>query len=421
MEWKKVKTKKQKGSPFPKKLADFFEEEIQDGDRDQQQGNQDDSAYHTPLSQRNRFAPLYTPHRRANPADLQEDSEEDNPRDRSPLKPMRPQPPAEQQENREIQVGQLSQPSPQTPPANKPPDPLINFPITDQPMTQQFFKEFMISFRCVMQDNMAEIRVDMKELVGHVSQFAKKTDQRVTKLENRISEMTGAHNELIDAHRELMDEVKWMKEKLADAEDRNRRNNVKIRGVSETVSNNDLKGYVRDLLKTTLPTISENELVIDRAHRLPKPGFIADHLPRDVITRIHFYHVKELLLASTRGGKKLPDPFRDLTLYQDLSQATLQARKEYSQIAATLRYKKIPYKWGFPPKMIINDQGVTHVIRSVKEGKDLLAKWNIPVFISGDPKKDRPIRSTPLSKQQPMDCSQDKTEDEKSAVASAGT
>ncbi|OCT72039.1 hypothetical protein XELAEV_180350181mg, partial [Xenopus laevis] len=71
-----------------------------------------------------------------------------------------------------------------------------------------------------------------------------------------------------------------------------------------------------------------------------------------------------MLLAATRGGKKLRDPYRDLALYQDLSQTTLQARREYSQITATLRHNNIQYSWGFPPKLIIQDQGVSYVVRS---------------------------------------------------------
>ncbi|OCT56175.1 hypothetical protein XELAEV_18000710mg [Xenopus laevis] len=324
MEWRKVNYKRKNVSPIPRKLSEFYEEEIQDGARYHKHRDRDDPSFHTPspLPQKNRFSPLFTPHRKRDPADLEEDK---------------------------------------------------------QPMTQKFFKEFMMSFRCVKQDNMAEVRGDMKTLMGHMSHFAKETDLRVTKLENQIAEMTVEHNELVDAHRELMGEAKWMKEKIADGEDRNRRNNVKLRGVPESVSDDDLKGYGIDLLKTTFPSLSESELTVERAHRLPKTGFW------DVITRIHFFHIKERLLATTRGGKKLQDPFWDLSLYQDLS------------------------------------QGVSHVIRSVKEGQELLAKWNIPIFTPRDPRRDRPIHQPPLSKQQPMDTSQPQTEKEKSSVAPAGT
>ncbi|OCT88266.1 hypothetical protein XELAEV_18016899mg [Xenopus laevis] len=200
MEWRKVNYKRKNVSPIPRKLSEFYEEEIQDGARYHKHRDRDDPSFHTPspsIPQKNRFSPLFTPHRKKDPADLEEDSEEEQPRDRSPLKPTRPQPASDRQEDSESQVGQNLQPPPHPTPTSVTPDPLISFPATEQPMTQKFFKEFMMSFRCVIQDNMAEVRWDMKTLMGHMSHFAKETDLRVTKLENRIAEMTVAHNELV--------------------------------------------------------------------------------------------------------------------------------------------------------------------------------------------------------------------------------
>ncbi|OCT57258.1 hypothetical protein XELAEV_18003769mg [Xenopus laevis] len=258
MEWRKVNYKRKNVSPIPRKLSEFYEEEIQDGACYHKHRDRDDPSFHTPspLPQKNRFSPLLTPHRKKDPADLEEDSEEEQPRDRSPLKPTRPQPASDRQEDSESQVGQNLQPPPHPTPISVTPDPLISFPATEQPMTQKFFKEFMMSFRCVIQDNMAGGQGGYEDTDG-----PHETDLRVTKLENRIAEMTMAHNELVDAHRELMGEAKWMKEKIADGEDRNRRNNVKLRGVPESVSNEDLKGYVKDLLKTTFPSLSEKTLL----------------------------------------------------------------------------------------------------------------------------------------------------------------
>lgn len=47
-------------------------------------------------------------------------------------------------------------------------------------------------------------------------------------------------NELVDAHNERDDEISWLKAKVADLEDRSRWNNVKIRGIPESVTAPDL-------------------------------------------------------------------------------------------------------------------------------------------------------------------------------------
>lgn len=70
--------------------------------------------------------------------------------------------------------------------------------------------------------------------------------------------------------------------KLADLEDRSRRNNVKLWGVPETVPPEDLPKYTRDLMHTILPDASHRDIIIDRIHRIAKPPQLAASVPRDV-------------------------------------------------------------------------------------------------------------------------------------------
>lgn len=193
------------------------------------------------------------------------------------------------------------------------------------------------------------MRADMRQLAEQMSQYLGETDQRVSMLEKKVADITSAYNKLVDAHQEVKEELKWLKEKITDSEDRNRRNNIKIRGIPESVKTEALMGYVKDVIKAALPDTTESELIVDRLHRLIKPNFIAEHLPRDVILRIHFFHIKERFLAVTRR-QKLPDPFQKLTFYNDLSQVTLKARKEFSPVSTTLRNQGISYSWGFQLK-----------------------------------------------------------------------
>lgn len=91
-----------------------------------------------------------------------------------------------------------------------------------------------------------------------------------------------------------------MTAKLADLEDRSRRNNNKFCGIPEPVSAMDLKGFLCQLLCTLVPEANDAELVIDRAHRLPKPSFLSDTVPRDVLARIHYFHVKDNAMRAIR-------------------------------------------------------------------------------------------------------------------------
>lgn len=64
-------------------------------------------------------------------------------------------------------------------------------------------------------------------------------------------------------------------------EDRSRRNNLKIRGIPESVQQSDLGPYAATLFKNLIPSLTDLDVTIDRTHRLPKPSHLSDHISRD--------------------------------------------------------------------------------------------------------------------------------------------
>lgn len=126
-----------------------------------------------------------------------------------------------------------------------------------------------------------------------------------------------------------------------------------------------------------IPSLQNQELVIDRAHRLPKPPHIQEKLPRDVITRIHFFQMKDMLMQYARHHTPLPDPYAGIILYSDLSQATILARKNLNSITKILHNHKIIYKWGFPTKLIIERNNMSHSIYTIEEGLKTLKTWGL--------------------------------------------
>lgn len=158
---------------------------------------------------------------------------------------------------------------------------------------------------------------------------------RVNHVENKMEEFSAAHNGLVDTHNQLEADVTSLSEKLADLEKRNRRNNLKLIGIPESVTNAELIPYIHQLMKTLLKSVSKQDMTIDRAHRLPKPKGILDSAPRDVIIRIlFFYHIKEMQAA--RKQPQLPEPFQTVKLFADLSQFTIQTRKHLNPITSVL-------------------------------------------------------------------------------------
>lgn len=119
-------------------------------------------------------------------------------------------------------------------------------------------------------------------------------DELVTHLKNKMGEFTSNYNDLVDIHGDPEEDMNRIKAKLADLEDRSRRNNVKIRGIPESIKHAELKEFFTKLMSNILPEAPLSELLIDRIHRLPKFPNLLYNVPRDTIARIHFYHKEKL-------------------------------------------------------------------------------------------------------------------------------
>ncbi|CAH2219485.1 Hypothetical predicted protein [Pelobates cultripes] len=168
------------------------------------------------------------------------------------------------------------------------------------------------------------------------------------------------------------------KPKVADLEDRSRRNNLRFRGIPESVQNTDLNKYLTDLFQELTPSTHPDLLVIDRAHCLPRPNHLPSTTARDVIAHIHFYHVKERITKACRNTA-LPEPYSSIKIFADLSATTLQFRKSLAQVTTTLRSNDIGYRWGYPAKLLIQNQGVIHAVVTEAEGLRKLQDWGIPI------------------------------------------
>lgn len=98
---------------------------------------------------------------------------------------------------------------------------LTAIPTTGQPVSDTTIKDIIMPLRGALQ-------YDMKCFINQYKKEIDALGERVEYVENKMCDFTDAHNELVDAHFELEDEIKNLKLKVTDLEDRSRRNNVKF-------------------------------------------------------------------------------------------------------------------------------------------------------------------------------------------------
>lgn len=104
-------------------------------------------------------------------------------------------------------------------------------------------------------------------------------------------------------------------------------NNLKIRGVPESVQPSQLPHYARDLFHAVTPTLSPSDLMINRIHRIPKLREEEEEVPHDVLLRMHYFQVKETVLFAFRKKSQLPEIAASVQVLPNLSVHNLQRCK----------------------------------------------------------------------------------------------
>ncbi|XP_069610866.1 gastrula zinc finger protein XlCGF53.1-like [Ranitomeya imitator] len=191
----------------------------------------------------------------------------------------------------------------------------------------------------------ARLRLDMDNQTKIFQETLEFFTSQLDNHEVRLGELEKAHAFSLKEQSDSKSEISQLKLKLADLEDRSRRNNVKIRGISEDISPIKLPEFVKGIFRRMIPNLSDTDIIIDCIHRLPMPPSVPKDLPRDVIMKIHFYHIKEEIqnLVKIKGG--FLEPYHHLKLFADLSKATIEGRRHFRSLTSVLREKGLPYRF----------------------------------------------------------------------------
>lgn len=140
-------------------------------------------------------------------------------------------------------------------------------------------KDMLISLQSSLMTNLSS-------LIHKFTSDMRYMGDRVQYIKTKMDECTGTVNDLVDACMTQKDDTPWIKSKLGGLEDCSCHNNIKIRGIPESVPPAELPSYASTMFSMLLPELSPIELTI---HRTLKPCHLVEAIPRDVLLRIPFY------------------------------------------------------------------------------------------------------------------------------------
>ena len=192
--------------------------------------------------------------------------------------------------------------------------------------------------------------------VGLIRQDMDKLRSRVTETEQRIGLLEDDSMEQSASLRTLHTKVKALESRAEDAENRNRRNNLRIIGLPEGVEGKDPTAYVEDLLRSVLPDARFSpHYTAERAHRVPPKQGPPGAPPRTLILRLLNFRDRDEVLRAARQQGEIRFENTRLMIFPDYSVETQRQHKSFDQVKGAMRARNIKYSVLFPARLRVQD------------------------------------------------------------------
>lgn len=226
----------------------------------------------------------------------------------------------------------------------------------------------MSHLECMIKEELNATRMDIQNVL-----------QRVEQSEAHIDVHKKAILELRERAESDWREMRNIRYRLEDQENRNRRNNLRIRGLPETVKNSDLEKTVCEIFNKILKKVIPSPMRFERVHRIQKITKPPTDTVRDVIARFSDYGIKQEISRGMRSAAPIEINGAKILIFTDLSQETLARRRALKPLITQLQGKNISYRWGFPACLIATNQGTSATLRFPEDLNDFCSKLDMPL------------------------------------------
>ncbi|XP_053568667.1 proteasome activator complex subunit 4 [Bombina bombina] len=225
------------------------------------------------------------------------------------------------------------------------------------------------------------VLTEMRSLFGDLKRDFQQISQQVTTLETKQTTLQAQADSNTQRAFEQEGDIQFLLTRVEDLDNRGRRNNLRIRGVPESVNNTAIEGFLQDFFRTIKETPSSPDIMLERAHRALRPKTPPKAPPRDIIVKFLSYKDKDIIAQRARAIKDLTHAGIPIQVFSDLSQITLQKRRDLKFITSVLQRHKIQYKWGFPVSLIATRNGKQAIFKTRTDLSDFcnILDVDIPV------------------------------------------
>ncbi len=131
-------------------------------------------------------------------------------------------------------------------------------------------------------------------------------------------------------------------------ENRSRRNNVRLLGLTEGKEGANIKGRIKMILSEGLGIDVDSEYEIERAHRSPGSCLDDDQPPRLIVIKFLRSTARDEVLKAVREKRGAVWSGCKISLFPDMTKELAERRKAFSTAKQLLHDRRVKFRLAFP-------------------------------------------------------------------------
>lgn len=208
----------------------------------------------------------------------------------------------------------------------------------------------------------------------------KNTQEKTVALDTKVLKIEQETRKLKEDMQKQGKQIHQLINNMDEQENRSRRSNIRIRGLKEDVGAKELINTLLKIFQELIPGIEIKDLIIDRAHRTTGIRRLDPSMPRDVICKMHYAHIKDRIMYAARLKNSILYEGATVQFFQDLSKFTLDRRRALKPLVEQLRKSNLQYRWKFPFQLQAQKEGHTAIFKGLEDLPQFLSILNLPAI-----------------------------------------
>ncbi len=228
----------------------------------------------------------------------------------------------------------------------------------------------LIPALCKLREDIQATNKSVKELREEFEAIA--TEAKQTR--DRVDSVQAAAREDRRTVTDLRNQLERLTEKMMDIEDRCRRNNMRLVGLTEGAEGPDTAVFLRVNLSKWIPSLRGRDIEIDRAHRVYDGGRGSDR-PRTLIFRVLRWHDRSEILKGARQAYPVKCAKNNVTLlfFPDFSPATAIRRKAFGPVLKKMTVLGLQPFLIYPAVIKLRHKGEQRSFDSPQKAEDFVS------------------------------------------------